>query len=372
MTKLLADTNSKLKYVVICLILSTTIAMLSFSTATLLGLYSIWKMQVILFALLVVLYSLKAEKLYAVIVGACYLAPIVSYVYFYIASGPLLVLSSLGVICAVFAINYFVMNNIQLNDYSCIKNELIAKYGKVVILSSVVIIVAVAALYFLIPLVPIMPLIYTALITWYASLLLILRAGYWIYLIVNDDSVNDSSIFALSLFADPVNFLAQIIQMFSFNSKTNNSKTSFSVFRTSLLIIASLLIMLYAVVNFIVYNPKNPPESDKSSPSNPARTPPPSPAKALPASPVKVNSNLARTPPPSPVHTPVANSSAVRRRSCPSAVKTTPGVVLRLPTYNANCGENNPSGVFSDMKNPKEINVSSLPVTTARLCDLGL
>jgi hypothetical protein len=65
LSELLAETNSKLTYVIICSILSTTIVMLSFSTAKLMGLYSIWKIQVILFALFVVLYNLKAEKLYA-------------------------------------------------------------------------------------------------------------------------------------------------------------------------------------------------------------------------------------------------------------------------------------------------------------------
>jgi hypothetical protein len=255
--KYIKSINNKVGFIIICLILSTTIAMLSFSTATLLGLYSIWKMQVILFALLVVLYNLKAEKLYAVVVGACYLAPIVSYVYFYIASGPLLVLSSLGVICAVFAINYFVMSNIQLNEYSFIKNELIAKYGKVVILSSVFVIVAVAALYFLMPLVPIMPLIYTAAITWYASLLLICRT---VFLLLYNDNIgieiiqSKSSEFALSFFAEPIVLLKHIMQGFS-------SKESFGNLVIDKLAVIGIVtclpaISLYAVCYFVTQNPE--------------------------------------------------------------------------------------------------------------------
>ena len=103
-----------------------------------------------------------------------------------------------------------------------------------------------------------MPLIYTALITWYASLLLICRT---VFLLMYNDNIgldiipSKSSDFALSFLADPIVLLEHIMQSFS-------SKASFETLLIDKLAVIGIVtclpaISLYAVCCFVTTKPED-------------------------------------------------------------------------------------------------------------------
>jgi hypothetical protein len=156
--------------------------------------------------------------LYALVIGSFYISPLASYVYFNLANGPILLGLSLSVILITICVNYLTINQ----DYPLetrTKISTLSQLGKGSLISLCIIGVGVIC-FSILNIIPLTTVLYTASLSWFAIQMIYLRA---VNILFEDNAlgkgIDQSSIAAMSLFADPVNILMQE------NNLTNNVVT---------------------------------------------------------------------------------------------------------------------------------------------------
>ena len=248
--QLIKKTSNKLAQMIASLTIATVLMVLCIPTSALLSFYYSWQLQIILFIAIATLTYKSSETLFVGLLGAFYLAPIASYIYFYVTNGAFLIFLSLGITTLIFGLNYIVMQNIVNDTQKTLKFEqLVSGYGKTVISSFLIVATAVFILHFITPLMPIAQLIYSSAIIWYSSLLLILRTGSLLST-DNNSTLNDQEIelyslhYALGLFFDLLDILIQILAIFASADKSSKPKIPLEFV---ILIITSPFIIIYSV-----------------------------------------------------------------------------------------------------------------------------
>jgi uncharacterized membrane protein (DUF485 family) len=257
---LIKKTFDKLGQMIISLLLVTALIVLCIPTSTLLVFYTSLPLQLAMLIILVATGWIRSDTSFIGAFGALYLAPITSYIYFYVANGPLLIFLSLGITCLIFALNFIVMHEIYSDSSKTSKfKELLAKYGQNVLLSLLIVIMAIFILHFLMPLTPIAHLIYSSAVIWYSNLLLILRAGLLLSKaqqpnITENETEKLSFNYATGIFFELLNILIQILSLIALSSenKSGNSPLNISA-EFVLFIIVSPFIIIYSIWAFVTY-----------------------------------------------------------------------------------------------------------------------
>ena len=271
---LIKKTFNKLGQMIISLLLATTLMVLCIPTSTLFVFYTLWPLQLALLIILVATGWIRSDTSYIGVFGALYLAPITSYIYFYVANGPLLIFLSLGITCLIFALNFIIMHNTLSDNAKTLRlNTLLAKYGQNALLSLLIVTMAIFILHFLMPLTPIAHLIYSSAVIWYSNLLLILRTGLLLSKaqqtnITENETEKLSFNYATGIFFELLNMLIQILSLIALSSenKSGHSQPNISP-EFVIFIIVSPFIIIYSIWAFVAYEkadpaPPSPPPQD--------------------------------------------------------------------------------------------------------------